>query len=212
MYTIFNGVNADEFTRGDREDDKVTELKKSFDCDYLLMFVGGLNGRKGEFDLLLAMHRIVQETKRAKLLLVGAGTMRDKARNAAKRLRLNGHVVFVDNMPHAELRDYYSACDLFILPSYSEGLPKVLLEAMVTEAAVVASDIPAHRGVIDSGATGYLFEIGNVDSLTKVITTALRDEKRCSIARNASDMVKEKYTWQAVAERLDRVYDNLLAS
>jgi len=211
VYPVFNGVNLSSFGHGRGNKKNATQIKTLIGCGKLLLFVGGLNGRKGEFDLIEAMQKVASEDGDIRLLIIGSGTAKKVAVRAVRKLSLEGHIQFVENMPHEELQKYYSASDLFVLPSYSEGLPKVLLEAMVAETPAVVSDIAAHVGIVENGVTGYLFQAGNPDSLASVMVNALRDdEKRENIIRNAKSMVEEKYTWQAVTKRLDKVYEELL--
>lgn len=126
-------------------------------------------------------------------------------------MELQEHVVVVPYVPHERLGEYYASADLFVLPSYSEGLPKVVIEAMGHSCPVVVSDIPAHRELIDDGVTGLTFETGNVNQLTRKITLALDDDAlRKRLSTNARNTVEGRYTWADVAERLDSVYRAVL--
>lgn len=206
IFTVLNGVAVSEYTAGDHQHD-TREIKASLGCEKLILFVGRLFGGKGEFDLIEAMGQVRDSCPGVKLLMVGEGPVKAAAVSQVKENYLENTVTFADYMPRDELRRYYSASDIFILPSYSEGLPKVLLEAMISGSAAVVSDIQAHREVITHRETGYLFETGNAGSMAEAILTALGDQQRPAVLEKAANLVREKYTWPAVARRLDDVYN-----
>jgi len=177
-----------------------------------LLYVGRNEFSKGIQDLIIALSRLQKvSTEPVRLVIIGDGGAKDLLKELARALAVQDDVIFLSHVPHDEIFQYYAHADLFVLPSYSEGLPKVVLEAMASETAVVASDIDSHIELIDSGLTGYLFKTGNANSLASVILSALGDDnKREDIIRNAKAMVEAKYTWQAVTKRLDKVYERLL--
>ncbi len=213
VYVILNGVNIDRFRKSNRSGNEYIKLKHGIDCKYLILFVGVLNGRKGEFDLIKAMSNIISEYPDTKLLIIGEGPTKEVAMTMVKNLKLEDSVKFISNVTHNEINKYYMACDLFVLPSCSEGLPKVLLEAMACGTPVVVSDIPGHREIITDNVTGYLFKIGDIDDLKSTILRVLENaDQRKIIASNAKTLVEKLYTWEAVAKRLDYVYETVMDS
>jgi len=102
------------------------------------------------------------------------------------------------------------ASDIFVLPSYSEGMPKVVLEAMACGTPVIISDIPEHRYIIEDDVTGYFFKTGDVNELSSIIIKILGDlEQRKRISRNANAVIKSQYSWEITAEKLDGVYKTI---
>ncbi len=210
-YVILNGVNIEHFRKSNRSGNEYIKQKHGIDCKYLILFVGVLNGRKGEFNLIKAMQKIVSVSPDAKLLIIGDGPTKDIAIKMAANLKLEDNVKFISNVTYKDINKYYMACDLFVLPSFSEGLPKVLLEAMACGTPVVVSDIPGHREIITDNVTGYLFKINDIDDLKSTILRVLENaDQRKIIASNAKTLVEKLYTWEAVAKRLDYVYETVL--
>jgi len=209
--TIFNGVNTDKFVNGKSCSEQAEIIKKSMECKYLLLFVGVLNCRKGEFDLIEAMQQIIDLHNNTSLLIIGDGPAKESFVRQIEELNIQNKVKLIANVEQSELKAYYLASDLFVLPSYSEGLPKVLLEAMACGTASVVSDIPAHRSIIRHNENGFLFETGSVDDMSSVIINALGNpDLRMKIALNAKEMVFSQFTWKCVCERLDRIYSDLV--
>ena len=204
---VLNGVNTHYFDSA-RRDGKNGWLKKS-GSNGMLLFVGVLNGRKGEFDLIKAMKRVTVEHPDSKLVVIGDGPTRKFAIEMAGESGLAKKIVFIPNVPRSRMSSFYAASELFVLPSYSEGLPKALIEAMACGTAAVVSDIPAHKGVIRNRETGYLFRAGDTENLAAILLEALQGrEERERIAQAARAFVKEHCTWQNVARRIDRIYDD----
>jgi len=205
---VLNGVNTHYFGSV-RRNGKNGWLKKEIGCNLMLLFVGVLNGRKGEFDLIKAMKRVTVEHPDSKLVVIGDGPTRKFAIEMAGESGLAKKIVFIPSVGPSRMSGFYGASDLFVLPSHSEGLPKALLEAMACGTAAVVSDIPAHRGIIRNGETGYLFRTGDTEDLAATLLAALKGcEARERIAQAARAFVKEHCTWQNVARRIDRIYDD----
>jgi hypothetical protein len=208
---VLNGVNTTNYFNSNSKNNEDLRQKLSINCKYIILFVGVLNGRKGEFTLIKAMNKVVSKYRDANLLIIGDGPAKAAAMETVKRLELEDNIKFVPNVKHAGMRDCYRKSSLFVLPSYSEGLPKVLLEAMACGTPVVVSDIPGHREVVIHGVTGYLFEAGDIDSLSSTIVKALGNtEQRKMISSSARALVESRFTWDEVAGRLDRVYERVL--
>ncbi len=208
---IFNGVDTTKFSNDLSCPNEIAEIKSLKSHKHLLLFVGVLNGRKGEFDLIEAMQKITISNNDTNLLIIGDGPARQIVIDMIHKLKLDNHVKLITNIENDKLKKYYLASDIFVLPSYSEGLPKALLEAMACGAPVVVSDISAYKGLIEHGINGYMFKVRNVDSLTSTILDVLgKPEERKSIVSNARKLIEEKFTWRSVTQRLDRIYSSLL--
>ena len=108
-------------------------------------------------------------------LLAGAGSQEAALKNMAEELGLGGMVIFLGYVDHSDIWLYYDLCSVFALPSLSEGMPTVVLEAMLMKKAVIASDIPGNELVID-GQTGLLINPLSVVDLAEKINLLLDDE------------------------------------
>jgi len=208
IHPVLNGVRVRE------PSNQSADIRKRLLIDkgtQLILYVGRMELTKGCHDLIAAFRLLKSHRKQAvKLLFIGTGGGLKALRALVERLGLSEDVVFMGHVPHNEVFSYYSVSDLFVLPSYSEGMPKVLLEAMASGCPTVVSDIDAHRSVIEPNVTGYLFRTGDVDNLASVIQSALCDEGREKIISKAKRTVRDNYTWEAVAKRLEIVYMRLL--
>ena len=137
---IYSGVDRRTFAPGDRAAAR-RAVGLPDDGTRHLLAVGNLVPIKGHDVLLDALARLPAEVGPWRLHLVGGGVRRDALAGQAARLGLADRVAFHGPRPHAELPDWFRAADLFVLPSRSEGVPNVFLEAAACGAPIVATAV-----------------------------------------------------------------------
>ncbi len=148
---VYDGIDARRFHPGPR-----SEARARLGLDQtepLLLFAGRLVPVKGLDVLLDACAALAGRGVRFRLCLVGDGPLRGSLEQRAARLGLGGVVQFCGPRPHDQIPDWFRAADVFVLPSRSEGLPSVLLEATACGTPFVASrvgGIPEVAGVAGS--------------------------------------------------------------
>lgn len=155
--TIRNGVDADQFFPGAG----TRQLLRPAGVRLVFGFAGRLVAQKRPQDFIAAARRFADRADVA-FLIAGEGSLRADCEALARGAgAANVHVLgYVGDM-----RDFYAACDVLVLPSRSEGCPNVVLEAMAMKTAVIAADAAATRELVTSGVDGLLYEIGDVDAL-----------------------------------------------
>ena len=125
--------------------------------------------------------------------------------NLGDRLRLLGH--------RMDMVDLYHAMDLFVLSSFREGLPNVVLEAMAMRVPVVATRVADVPGVISDGQTGLLCPIGDVQAMTDQMRKVINDASlRGQLADNARQHIVQNFTFSQRMQRIRAVYDRLMQS
>lgn len=172
--------------------------------------IGRLSPEKGHLLLVRAWERIHQQMPEAKLLLVGDGPLRGELEQLVRELKLDGSVVFAGFRPDG--RRFFGLFDIMVLPSLAEGLPYVLLEAMIREVAVVASAVGEVPEVLLEGSLGKLVPPGDVDALADRVVVLLRDgTERHRLAAAARTSVMERYSHAARTRAIAEVYGLALA-
>jgi glycosyltransferase involved in cell wall biosynthesis len=134
------------------------------------------------------------------LTMVGAGGLRDDLEAQAKRL---GVVVeFPGVVDQRRLPEVYANADVFVLASFTEGHPKVLLEAMACGVPCVASDCAGNRSLVTDGHTGLLFDPYDADALARCLGRVFREPGLAAhISRIAREEVVGRYDLRALVER-----------
>jgi glycosyltransferase involved in cell wall biosynthesis len=140
-----------------------------------VLFVGNLVRGKGVDELLDAFAVVSAREPRARLVLVGDGQRRAALVSRVGALGLGPRVEFRGRLPHRALPAIMASASLLVLPSHSEGTPRVILEAMAMELPVVATRVGGIPDIVDDGMTGLLVAPGDVLGLTAAIERVLKD-------------------------------------
>lgn len=166
---VFNGVDHDLFRVRDRS---ACRAEVGFPEDKkLILFVGSVQATKGVGELLEAFDRVAAERPDATLALIGDGPMR--AECEARAAELGGRVLVLGKRPHAEIATWLGACDLLTLPSWNEGTPNVVLEALASGRRVVASDVGGIPDLLDDERVGQLVPRKNPEALAQALMSAV---------------------------------------
>lgn len=154
-----------------------------------LIFVGRLEKQKNLFGLLEALN-IVNKHIPVKITLIGVGTLKAEISKFAKEHEVD--IDFKGLILHEELPNHLNNADVFVLPSFIEGNPKVLLEAMSCGLPCVVSNCEGNRTLVEDGKTGLLFNPYNVEDIAEKIQKVLSDgELGGTLGKNAREhMVK----------------------
>ncbi|MSR67208.1 glycosyltransferase family 1 protein [Candidatus Peribacteria bacterium] len=106
-----------------------------------------------------------------------------------------------------------SATDIFVLPSYSEGLSNALMEAMSSGCACIASDVGGNRFLIQNGVSGFLFPPGDREALAGHIRRLVEDDsKRASLGQQARKRIDEMFSWAKVSEQYRTLFHEWISS
>ena len=140
-----------------------------------VLTVGRLVGGKGFALLLDAVHALVERGLDVALTVVGDGPSREHLHAQAARLGLADRVEWVGALGQDEIRAAYARADVFCLPSFAEGVPVVLMEAMAMEVPVVATRIAGIPELIEDGASGLLVTPARGDELADAIGRLVDD-------------------------------------
>lgn len=122
-----------------------------------ILYVGRLAAEKGLLDLFDALEALLRDSGRYRLTVVGDGPLRSPLEQRAASPQLAGRIEFLGNLPWSyALLDVYRSSDVFVLASYSEGIPKVLIEAMASSLPVVATNVGGIPTIVRDGVNGRL--------------------------------------------------------
>lgn len=180
-----------------------------------LLFVGRLADKKGVDVLLHALGKL-RDVPDLRLQVIGAGPEEANLRQISQRLGLDHHVEFVGAVPNQDLPLRYQRALMLVFPSVvtsygdQEGLGLVPVEALACGCAVVASDLPAVRDVIQDGNTGCLVPPGDAARLAETLRALLHDPQRCGrlAAAGRADMTA-RFDWDRIADRYAVLLESL---
>ena len=198
---IYNGVNLPQKSK---ESDFITKI--GTEPGKYILAVARFVPEKGLHDLINAFKALEGDYK---LVIAGdADHETDYSRNLRRMASEDDRIILTGYITGEPLNQVYSHARLFVLPSYHEGLPISLLEALSYGLAVLVSDIPANKEV-DLSSERY-FKCGNVIDLQRKMETLLDKDLTEIQKRDLRLRIEEKYNWLTIAEQTIEVYKKAL--
>ncbi|TCL00738.1 glycosyltransferase involved in cell wall biosynthesis [Shimia isoporae] len=168
-----------------------------------LLFVGRLAPVKGLPILLRAMVPLIADFADLKLTVIGDGPGRKALEHQAQTAGIAEHVDFVGYKNQTEVAEALAETDLFVLPSFAEGVPVVLMEAMAAARPVVTTQIAGVPELVEHGQSGLLVPPGDTDALTRAIAAILADPTRAAeMGAHGRERVQAAFTVSTEAARL----------
>lgn len=207
---IPNGICLDSYNNCNKryENDLRREFRIPIDCR-IVGAVGRLSPEKGFTNLLRAATDVLKEYPSTYFMIVGDGPQKGELYDLASAVGIRENVVFTgirNDMP-----EIYSLFDIFVIASFTEGLPMVLLEAMASHVPVIATKVGAIPQVLDHGVSGLLVEPGNIERLQEAMKLLLRNKEQAkSFARKAYERVSANFSSKVMANQYLDVYRRLL--
>ena len=162
--------------------------------------------RKGLQVLLDSLPIVARFIPDVKYLIAGPGESKDYIKNIDPQLR--NRIKFLGFLTDEMKESFLKSVKIYVAPNTGgESFGIILTEALSAGTAVVASDIPAFKAVLENGDAGTLFTNENSAELAKVLVTLLRNgEKREKLSENGK-LSAQKYDWQVVAEQIENIYE-----
>ncbi|UOF89695.1 N-acetyl-alpha-D-glucosaminyl L-malate synthase BshA [Fodinisporobacter ferrooxydans] len=198
---VYNFVDPNTYRRID-----VKQMRNCFAKpeQKILLHASNFRAVKRVLDVVEVFDR-VQQTVPSVLLLVGEGPELAKVRQIVKEKHLESNVKFLGKQD--EVAKLYSLADLFVLPSEKESFGLVALEAMACGVPVIGSDAGGIPEVVEHGKCGYLYPVGDVQSMAEgAIQLLLDDHLHASFAVYARKRVLDRFTLEDLVNEYERLY------
>lgn len=195
-----SGVDTARFlpvSRSDRDDNAP-----------VIVMLGRLLRQKGVPEFLEVARRVRRRWPKARFLLAGEEDSVHPDSVRADWVKSQQQIEF-----HGRLQDVLPVlhdADMFLFPSYREGVPRAVLEAASTGLPTVGFDVPGVREVVKNGKTGWLAPFGNVDKLTDCVTSLLEDKSmRLRMGSEARKMVEQSFDVRTIEQQYVDAYVEL---
>lgn len=204
-YTIYNGIDVDEFAAkvDDASGDDVPAADRAGDGPVFLS-IGRYAEEKNQRALVRAMGDVVEAVPDSHLFVVGWGPLEDELRRTAAEQGVTDNVTITGRVP--SVHEYYALADAFVLPSLTEGLSVVLLEAMAAGLPVVGTDVAGTGEAIEDGTTGYVVPPGSASALADAMARFGNEERRRRLGRNGHERVREEFSIDSAVRSYLSVY------
>lgn len=204
-YTVYNGIDVEGFSGQIRQAD-TAGLRSEYGIDDEVVFltIGRYTEKKNQLGLIDAMGDVVESLPDARLFVVGHGVLEDDLRRAVADRNLDGNVVITGRVPSVE--EYYALADVFVLPSLTEGLSVVLLEAMASGLPIVATDAPGSAEAVVDGETGYVVPLEDRTELARAMERLGADDRRERFGQNGFERVRDTFSIQRTVDSYLDIY------
>ena len=203
VVTIYNGINLERFNKLAKLNDirKELDIKEGYK---VIGTAGRLTEEKGHIFLIKAAKKILHQFPKTVFLIIGDGPLKSKLERES-----NKSTIFTGF--RMDLPEIYPIMDIFVLPSLTEGLPMVLLEAMASKKPVIATKVGAIPNVISDGETGLLIDPANSNQLADAIIYLLKNkDKAREIGEKGYKKVKNEFSSKKMTKEYIKVYEEVL--
>ncbi len=172
-----------------------------------IIHVGGFSFEKNHEGLLSIYKKYLAQNPNTHLHLLGEGPKREEIQKLSETLGLQDKITFYGWVSNP--MNYVRKADVLVLPSIIEGLPGVILEAMISKVVVVAYNVGGVSEVVQNNETGYLVEKNDETGLVNALDKALREDNS-HLIQQAYDLVNQKYNNTAIAKQFEKVYFSII--
>lgn len=207
---LSDGVDTDFFHPG-----KAVPLERKIK-DPLILLPSRIVEGKGHLDSIRALGRLMREGRRAVLVFAGrqeSAALIEKLKRAISEDGVQESVIFAGELDPEELRNWYAASDLVVLPSYAEGLGKVLLEAQAMEKPVVAYDVGGVVGAVKNRESGYLVRRGDIAGLVRRLKELLEhDDRKHKMGCRGRRFVFSHFSIEQMVTRHEKFYTEAIST
>lgn len=207
IHVIPNGIDVQKFMRISNVGELRTKLQIK-DDEKVLLFIGRLSMVKRLEVLIQLTKTLLKDGFRIKTIIVGGGPYEQHYKELSRELKNN--IIFTGHVTHAQTYKYHLLADIFILPSLSEGLPTVLLEASAAGKPVVTSNVNGIPDIVMHKETGFLVEKSDMYSYTHYVKLLLANEDLSrKMGEKAAEYVKQNFSWDTIVDKYDKMYQEL---
>lgn len=187
----------------------VKETAERSECRNTVLFLGAINQMKGCYDTVDVIADVAAAVPNVKMIVAGDGEI-EQIKAKAKAAGLSEHFIFSGWVRGEEKDKLLKESDIFFLPSYTEGMPMSVLDAMGYGMPVVATDVGGIPKLVGTGENGFLCAPGDTEGFAKAIIELLTyDEERINMGKKSLEIVREKYSLKAHIEQIEEVYESL---
>jgi glycosyltransferase involved in cell wall biosynthesis len=197
---VYNGVDQNIFFPSNR---KIEEK--------YVLYTGRISYGKGLVELINCAKEVCRVKKDVNFILAGDGPLLPNLKKKVIDMNLQNKIKFLGNVDRKRIIYLYQNATIFAFPSYYEGLPGSLLEAMACQLPIIATEVPGNIELIEHKKNGILIPPKDSSSLFRAIVNLLDDPvKRENLGKNARETVENNFTWDTVSDRILGYYNSML--
>ena len=187
---------------------KIEKEYLSRDC--IVGYVGRFSEEKGIMQLVYAVSDIVIKRPGIKFLFIGDGSLQVTMQHYILDNNLNDSIIQPGWVSHDLLADYLNKMKLLVIPSDTEGLPNVMLEAMACGTPVLATPVGGIPTIIKNGETGFILENNSPHCISSNVIRILADKKTVNVIENAHQLMQKEFQLKNRVENFKKIFDDVV--
>ena len=205
-----NGVDIDLFETKYKESE-IKSLRDGLGIidEYIILTTSRLVYKNGVDILIKAIAKIKEGRPNIKLIVIGDGPELKKLKELSQKLKVENNILFLGQIPQKDLPIYFRITDVFARPSRSEGLGNSFLEAMAARVPIIGTPVGGILDFLANCQTGLLTNPEDPKDLAEKINHLLgHPEMKNKVIKNAEALIKNHYSWDIVAQKMDRIFNS----
>ena len=196
---IYNGASVDKFNS-----------KINHRVNLNISFMGRLGQRKGIYDLLEAFEKLSSDIPNAKLVLGGDGDI-DLVKKIIKEKNIENRIDILGWVTGKQKIEVFQKTDIYVLPSYNEGMPGSVLEAMAAGVPIISTPVGAIPEIVIENKNGYLIKPGDINELySKLKLLSQNKNLRERMGKESKRIIQEKFDVEKIVNKLLKIYEEIL--
>ena len=192
-------------------DTELFNIKKDLaDRKPLVGYIGRFVPEKGAVNLTRAIPLILRERNDIGFLLGGGGPELSTAKKILDEAGISDKVSFAGWIPHEDVPRHLNEMKLLVLPSYVEGVPGIVKEAMACGTPVLATPVGGVPDLIKDSETGFILENNSPECITRNVLRALDNPHLAEIVKKARRLIEDNYRYETMVAKTDAAFQELL--
>ena len=206
LITIYGGIELNNRININEQKKEEFGFKKG---STVITTIGHLVSYKGIKYMLFAAVKVINNFPGVRFLIVGEGPDENRLKKLVKKLNISQNVIFIGL--RRDIRDILSITNIFVLPSLIEGLPNVIIEAMLAGKPVIATNIPGNDELVVDQETGLLVHPKDANSLASAIITLLENpEMGKKMGLSGEKRIKKHFSINKTIRKTEELYETLI--
>ena len=193
---------------------KNVEMRKKYNIqekEILILFIGHLEPFKGIFELLDAFYEINKKNQNVKLVIIGEGHSEMEVKEIVNKYNLKENITFTGKVSPEVIQNFYQMADIFTLPSYTEGLPLVVIEAMACGLPVVVSCVGGIPEIVKNNVNGFLVPPRNKEKLAQNLELLINNrELREKFGKKSFEAIDEEFNINKKIDKFIKLYKSII--
>lgn len=218
------GENWNEYFKSLSSDIRCRILKNSVeipvdkvsmdDKEFNILFLAIIDKRKGIYDLVEVANKILKAydgDKKINFIIAGTGKEEEEIKKLVKQYKLNDNFNFLGWINGEKKKEVLKNTHLFLLPSYNEGLPVSILEAISYGIPVISTNVGSINEAVLNNFNGYLIEPGDIEGLKCRINSIIENpELWIKFSNNSKQLCKQEFNSEEYFRNMEKIYDELI--